>query len=58
MNEELFEFDLRVLNAGGSDIILGMDWVNTIVAVVLHTRPHNISFLKEGKFITLLGKEE
>lgn len=47
MNNEIFSFDLRVLNARVADIILGMDWIDTMSPIVLHTRPYSICFVKD-----------
>ncbi|XP_059292482.1 uncharacterized protein LOC132045931 [Lycium ferocissimum] len=55
MQEEGFIFDIRVLKIGGCDMVLGMDWIDMIAPIILNTRPFSLSFLKEGKMITLLG---
>ncbi|XP_060210958.1 uncharacterized protein LOC132637972 [Lycium barbarum] len=55
MQEEGFIFDIRVLKIGGCDMVLGMDWIDMIAPIILNTRPLSLSFLKEGKMITLLG---
>lgn len=55
MQNELFAFKIRLLKVGGCDMILGMDWIDAVAPVVLHTRPYSMSFMKEGKMVTLVG---
>lgn len=54
MNGEAFTFDMSVLRARGSDIILGMDWVKLVVPIMLYTRPLSIYFFRGDKVITLM----
>lgn len=54
MQNEEFVFDLRLIKVGGCDIMLGMDWIDTVTPILLSTRPLGISFYKEAKLITLL----
>ncbi|XP_075091979.1 uncharacterized protein LOC142172105 [Nicotiana tabacum] len=55
MQNELFAFKIRLLKVGGCDMVLGMDWIDVVAPAVLHTRPHSLSFTKEGKMVTLSG---
>lgn len=58
MGEEDFVFQVGLLKVGGCDTVLGMDWLNTIAPVLLHTRPLSITFIKGNKRLTLLGDQE
>lgn len=42
MGDKFFTFNMVLLKAGGSDIILGMDWVDSVTPIMLHTRPRSI----------------
>ncbi|XP_059277518.1 uncharacterized protein LOC132031545 [Lycium ferocissimum] len=55
MQGEEFMFDMRLLEVGCYDVVLGMDWIDTIAPILLNTRPPSISFLRNGKWITLVG---
>ncbi|KAF3678379.1 RNA-directed DNA polymerase -like protein [Capsicum annuum] len=46
------------MKVGGYDMILGMDWIDMIAPVILHTRPHSISFMVDGRMITLYDMTE
>ena len=39
-------------------MILGMDWIDMVAPVILHTRPHSLSFMTDGRMITLYGVTE
>ncbi|XP_070032609.1 uncharacterized protein [Nicotiana tomentosiformis] len=58
MQDEVFSFNIRLLKIGGCDTVLGMDWIDQVAPVILHTKPYSLSFLKEGRLITLLGISE
>ncbi|KAH0735289.1 hypothetical protein KY285_010996 [Solanum tuberosum] len=55
MQGEQFNFKMRLIKVGGCDMIFEMDWIDMVAPVILHTRPHNISFMTNGKLITLYG---
>lgn len=42
----------------GCDMVLGIGWIDLFAQVVLNTKPHSLSFQKEGKIITLWGINE
>ncbi|OIT27354.1 putative mitochondrial protein, partial [Nicotiana attenuata] len=50
-----FIFDIELLKVGGCDIVLGMDWVDTVAPIVLHTKPLSVSFIYKSEIITLRG---
>lgn len=39
-------------------MILGMDWIDMVALVILHTRPLSLSFMADDKMITLYGITE
>ncbi|XP_019238918.1 PREDICTED: uncharacterized protein LOC109218971 [Nicotiana attenuata] len=58
MNGEAFVWDLNVLGAGGSDIVLGMDWLDSVTPVLLHTHPRSISFFRGERLVTLNSSDD
>lgn len=58
MRNNQFHFDLRWLQVKGCDIVLGMDWINSVAPLILHTKPHSISFMKDGRFLTLIASRD
>lgn len=42
VQNEMFEKDFRVLKLGGCDMVLGMDWIDSLAPIQLHTRPPGI----------------
>ncbi|XP_019246534.1 PREDICTED: uncharacterized protein LOC109226195 [Nicotiana attenuata] len=56
MQQLPFHFDLRILKAGGCDIILGMDWIDSVTPILLHTKPKSITFKYGNEMVTLLGE--
>lgn len=58
MQGEQFNFKMRLMKVGGSDMILGMDWIDMITLVILHTRPHSLSFMIEERMVTFYGITE
>lgn len=36
-------------------MILGMNWIDMVAPVVLHTTPHNLSLMVDWRIITLYG---
>lgn len=57
MGAESFTFNMVLLKVGRSDIILGMDWVDFVRPIILHTRPRSISFFKDHRLITIIGSD-
>ncbi|OIT26263.1 putative mitochondrial protein [Nicotiana attenuata] len=55
---EEFQFPMRVLHLGGYDMVLGMNWLDQFTPVILNTIPLSVTFLKEGKIITLKGNAD
>lgn len=55
MQKEHLDFTLRLLMVEGCDLILGMDWIDMVAPIILHTRPLSLSFLIDGRIITLYG---
>lgn len=51
-----FVTDLRLYPLGGSDIILGVDWLQQVNPVTFDFKKHKISIEKGGKMIDLQGK--
>lgn len=56
MEEEWFLFNMRILEVGGCDIVLGIDWIYHFTHVILNNKPLRLSFVKEGGFVTLMGQ--
>ncbi|KAH0729581.1 hypothetical protein KY289_000769 [Solanum tuberosum] len=46
---------MKLMKVGGCDMILGMDWIDMVTPITLHTRPHSISFMCDERLITLYG---
>lgn len=45
MQDEQFNFTFKLMKVGGCNMILGMDWIDMVEPIVLHTRPHSMSFM-------------
>ncbi|OIT37800.1 putative mitochondrial protein [Nicotiana attenuata] len=58
MQGEEFHFPVRVLHFGGYDMVLGMNWLDQFSSVILNTRPLSVTFLNEGRIITLKGNTD
>lgn len=58
MNYISFTFNLHWLKVPDCDIFLGMDWIDSVAPVLLHTNPHSISFIMGGTVVTLFGSQE
>lgn len=58
MQEEPFCFDVRLLQVGGCELVLGIDWLDLVAPVLLHTRPLSISFFRGDTWVTLLSHQE
>ena len=46
------------MKVGGCDMILGMDLIDMVAPLILHTRPHSVSFITDGRIISLYGVTE
>lgn len=55
IHELEFTFDMKLVKVGGCDMVLGMDWIDTMAPIVLHTKPLSISFIRDSKVVHLLG---
>lgn len=53
-----FNFNFGFLKVGRCDIVLGIDWVDTVSPVYLHTRSHSISFVYGSEWMTLMSNQE
>lgn len=51
-----FTFDLRVLDMGSFDIILGVNWMKLFDPILFDFHHSTVTF-KEGRLITLQGME-
>ncbi|KAL4332246.1 hypothetical protein GQ457_07G001740 [Hibiscus cannabinus] len=50
-----FFHDFRVLQMGGMDMVLGVDWMRTFSPILMDFKQITLSFNKDGKEITLQG---
>lgn len=48
-------FDLRLLEIDGCDLVLGMDWIDSVALIMLNTKPLGISFIRDSQVIHLLS---
>ncbi|KAL4334742.1 hypothetical protein GQ457_07G001270 [Hibiscus cannabinus] len=55
MQGESFEHDFRVLKMGGSDTVLGVDWMGRFSPIVMDFQKMTISFKKDGQRVVLQG---
>ncbi|XP_026399605.1 uncharacterized protein LOC113295486 [Papaver somniferum] len=53
-----FSFDFRVLDLGGCDMVLGVDWMRTISPVKFDFKMMTVSFIQDSKEIELKGITE
>lgn len=58
MQGEGFEADLRLLQLGGYDMVLGVDWMKGVSPISFDFNRMEVSFDKEGKRMTLKGGRE
>ncbi|KAL4366748.1 hypothetical protein GQ457_05G033260 [Hibiscus cannabinus] len=56
MQGELFSHDFRVLNMGGSDMVLGVDWMRRFSPVEMDFRNITLSFEQQGRRVVLQGE--
>ena len=58
MQGEKFETDLRLLQLGGCDVVLGVDWMKGVSPISFDFNKMEVSFENEGRKMTLSkGKE-
>ncbi|KAL4380090.1 hypothetical protein GQ457_02G032600 [Hibiscus cannabinus] len=55
MQGQEFEHDFRVIQMGGSDMVLGVDWMKKFSPLVMDFKEMTLSFEKEGQSIVLQG---
>ncbi|KAL4278717.1 hypothetical protein GQ457_03G025020 [Hibiscus cannabinus] len=55
MQGHRFEHDFRVLQLGGSDMVLGVDWMRKYSPITMDFNKMTLQFLKEEQPITLQG---
>ena len=58
MQEYEFKVDLRVLELGGYDIVLGVDWMRTISPLTFDFNKLEVTAEMGGKKLTLVGSLE
>ena len=58
MQGERFEADLRLLQLGGCDVVLGVDWMKEVSPISFDFNRMEVSFDKEGRKMTLSGEKE
>ncbi|KAL4272412.1 hypothetical protein GQ457_13G022950 [Hibiscus cannabinus] len=58
MQGQEFMHDFRVLQLGGSDMVLGVDWLSRYSPIVMDFKKMTLSFEKEGQNITLDGERK
>ncbi|KAL5736973.1 hypothetical protein ACOSQ2_031761 [Xanthoceras sorbifolium] len=50
-----FSTEMRLLTLGGCDAVLGMQWIREIGPIMLDAKQLSMSFMKEGKWVSLQG---
>lgn len=58
MQGEEFETDLRLLQLGSCDVVLGVDWMKGVSPISFDFNKMEVSFEKEGRRMTLSGDKE
>jgi len=58
MQGERFEADLSLLQLGGCDVVLGVDWMKGVSPIRFDFNRMEVSFEKEGRKVTLSGGKE
>ena len=58
MQGHQFLHDLRVLPMGGSDMVLGVDWMKKYSPLVMDFNEMSVAFKKEGEQIILKGRQQ
>ena len=53
MQGERFEADLRLLQFGGCDVVLGLDWMKGVRPISFDFNRMEVSFEKEGRRLIL-----
>ncbi|KAL5752022.1 hypothetical protein ACOSQ2_022529 [Xanthoceras sorbifolium] len=50
-----FSTEMRLLTLGDCDAVLGMQWIKEIGPIMLNAKQLSMSFMKEGKWVSLQG---
>ena len=58
MQGEKFETDLRLLQLGGCDMVLGVDWMKGVCPISFDFNCMEVSFEKEVERMTIIGGRE
>jgi len=58
MNGEEFVADLRLLNLGDCDVVLGVDWMKGVSPISFDFNKMEVTFEKDGKKKTLTGSQK
>jgi len=58
MQGERFEVDLRLLQLGGCDVVLGVDWIKGVSPISFDCNRMKVSFENEGRRMILTGGKE
>ncbi|KAE8709758.1 hypothetical protein F3Y22_tig00110328pilonHSYRG00349 [Hibiscus syriacus] len=53
-----FQHDFRVLSLGGSDMVLGVDWMEEFSPILIDFKAKTISFEKEGETVVIKGTQK
>ncbi|XP_039056733.1 uncharacterized protein LOC120199783 [Hibiscus syriacus] len=53
-----FQHDFRVLSLGGSDMVLGVDWMEEFSHILMDFKAKTISFEKDGKAVVIRGTKK
>ncbi|XP_039004688.1 uncharacterized protein LOC120131883 [Hibiscus syriacus] len=57
MQDHQFFHDFRVLNLGGSDMVLGVDWMRKYSPILMDFNAMTITFEKEGQQLSIQGHQ-
>lgn len=55
MQGEGFKLEFRVMKVAGCDLLLGMDWIDLMAPINLHTRPRSVTFMRGTRMVTLVS---
>ncbi|XP_038995777.1 uncharacterized protein LOC120120131 [Hibiscus syriacus] len=53
-----FQHDFRVLSLGGSDMVLGVDWMEVFSPIMMDFKTKTISFEKDGETVVIKGSQK
>ncbi|XP_038998743.1 uncharacterized protein LOC120124050 [Hibiscus syriacus] len=53
-----FQHDFRVLSLGGSDMVLGVDWIEEFSPIMMDFKAKTISFERDGKTVMIRGTQK